>query len=295
VGTCTNTVGSFQCSCLDGFETLPSTLQPELEVYCEVDVNECDRGGCANIANSTCTNQYGSFSCTCRAGYELNTAGDACVAIDECKGSRNNCARHAHCVNTESSFSCECGAGYLTPEEVALLGNCSLAHVQGLLFRDEKLGVRIVFPSRGPGTVCVEVNECQAHACARLAQLCLDTGHAADGCGSLRWSNSSESPSLAGISSSPPRNASNGTTNGTDTSTIAAEWLQEGIFVRAPPCPAHSQCHNSVGSYQVTAPLVVTCAWRCWTLHSVSAHHFFVAFEALSYLQLSTDACTGGR
>jgi hypothetical protein len=241
-------------------------MQPELEVYCEVDVNECDRGGCGNITNSTCTNQYGSFSCTCSAGYELNAEGDACVDIDECKGSRNNCARNARCVNTESSFSCQCDAGYLTPEEVALLGNCSLAHVQGLLFRHERAGVRILFPSKGPGTVCVEANECEAHACATLAQLCIETNHTADGCDTLQWVNHSntnyQAPDLASTvtnGSQSAANASNGTNNTGMDIAAAPDEPKYGVLVRTPPCPVQSQCHNTPGSFQV--PNTPSPAW----------------------------------
>ncbi len=232
-------------------------MQPEHEVYCEVDVNECNRGGCSNISNSTCVNTYGSFFCKCdNRGFELNAAGDACTDVDECSSVRHNCARQARCINTHGSFFCQCDAGFLTPEEVALLGNCSASHIQSLLFRQEKAGVRILFPQKGPGTVCVELDECQAHACATLPQLCVQTNHKVEGCAGLQWINGSAQQALLPAAESVDyglRNTSSSTGNSSNASDgqRTVEQPQEGVLVHMPPCPTHSQCYNSRGSYQV--------------------------------------------
>lgn len=86
--TCTNTPGSFVCSCLPGYtESLISPLLCEgitciptyisntsVQFYLKIlifslDVNECDEGsdGCHQI----CTNTNGSFECSCQPEFEL--------------------------------------------------------------------------------------------------------------------------------------------------------------------------------------------------------------------------------
>jgi hypothetical protein len=47
--------------------------------------------------------------------------------------------------------------------------------------------VRILFPYQGSGTVCVEVDECVAHACAAYAEECIQSNRTAPVCDSLQW------------------------------------------------------------------------------------------------------------
>lgn len=55
-GKCINTLGSFECQCLQGY------AGPR----CEVDVNECVSNPCQNDA--TCLDQIGEFQCICMPG-----------------------------------------------------------------------------------------------------------------------------------------------------------------------------------------------------------------------------------
>ncbi|XP_035691421.1 signal peptide, CUB and EGF-like domain-containing protein 2 [Branchiostoma floridae] len=66
---CTNTAGSFYCSCVAGF-----TLNED-RFSCD-DINECNfgNGGCQH----NCHNVIGSFQCSCMIGYELSADGFAC-------------------------------------------------------------------------------------------------------------------------------------------------------------------------------------------------------------------------
>ena len=59
--TCANTVGSFTCTCKDGFAGNGSTCTDIDECQLEQD-NNCH-------ANATCANAVGSFKCTCKDGY----------------------------------------------------------------------------------------------------------------------------------------------------------------------------------------------------------------------------------
>ena len=76
---CTNTDGSFECSCADGYviaaDNFDCSGKRSNPVFFKVnsllyaDVNECQtsNGGC----NQTCTNTDGSFECACKTGYAL--------------------------------------------------------------------------------------------------------------------------------------------------------------------------------------------------------------------------------
>ena len=85
--TCTNTEGSYQCSCHDGYAMDPLDIYAcrgmlsSFNVWCHVivlqtaviiDVDECSIGQHNCNQNAECTNTIGSFICTCRTGYEGN-------------------------------------------------------------------------------------------------------------------------------------------------------------------------------------------------------------------------------
>lgn len=57
-GKCINTLGSFECQCLQGYSG----------PRCEIDVNECVSNPCQNDA--TCLDQIGEFQCICMPGTE---------------------------------------------------------------------------------------------------------------------------------------------------------------------------------------------------------------------------------
>ena len=79
---CTNTIGSYICSCNPGYRLASDgqACSGELNYYSFVtvgsiiiilisDINECSEGtsGCAQ----TCTNTIGSYHCSCRTGFLL--------------------------------------------------------------------------------------------------------------------------------------------------------------------------------------------------------------------------------
>ena len=69
-GTCTNTVGSYECGCNSGF------LLTSDERTCR-DIDECGsgNGGCSQL----CTNTVGSFICGCRQGFRLQPDDMSCA------------------------------------------------------------------------------------------------------------------------------------------------------------------------------------------------------------------------
>ena len=67
--SCTNTVGSFMCTCNSGYSLSDDGIT------C-IDVNECstDSHGCQQI----CVNTDGGFRCECSSGYQLNSDQTTC-------------------------------------------------------------------------------------------------------------------------------------------------------------------------------------------------------------------------
>ncbi|XP_060067948.1 mucin-like protein [Ylistrum balloti] len=97
---CTNTEGSFMCSCLPGYR--------ELQGVC-TDINECieDTDGCEQM----CNNNEGSFTCGCFFGYQIQADERSCSkVVDVCQDL--NCS-YACSNNTDSgNLECECPGGY---------------------------------------------------------------------------------------------------------------------------------------------------------------------------------------
>ncbi|CAH1250645.1 CSMD1 [Branchiostoma lanceolatum] len=98
---CTNTIGTFQCSCVSGYNLNADDFS------CD-DTNECftANGGC----DQTCSNTIGSFFCSCGSGYSLNGNGFFCDDVNECSSANGGC-QHT-CTNTIGSFQCSCQSGY---------------------------------------------------------------------------------------------------------------------------------------------------------------------------------------
>ena len=85
---CTNTPGSFTCSCNAGYRLASNRLSCSgkltscntvctRSIFCTfLDINECS-GGSDNCAQR-CTNTIGSFTCSCNTGYTLSSNRRTC-------------------------------------------------------------------------------------------------------------------------------------------------------------------------------------------------------------------------
>ncbi|XP_052236237.1 uncharacterized protein LOC127848005 isoform X4 [Dreissena polymorpha] len=144
---CTNTIGSFQCSCIAGYQLINKVSCELCEVpnwglncsqtcdctgrgaercdpvrgcvcsngwtgsSCDDDVDECkEHPGVCEDARKSCTNNIGSYRCDCLKGYVKDAVGN-CRDIDECSDPLlNECSQT--CLNAEGSYTCGCKHGY---------------------------------------------------------------------------------------------------------------------------------------------------------------------------------------
>ncbi len=152
----------------------------------------------------------------------------------------------------------QCDVGYFTPQEEEQLKTCD----PGIAYIPVDGGIQVIPSQRGPGTLCIDYNECQAHECAKRALECLMVNSSLYGCevnttlpdgiNAVRlWRPPPEpvTPTLVNANSS---NRTNLTTAAIITTTPPPEPepVYFGVFVKSQPCEADSMCWNSLGSYQ---------------------------------------------
>ncbi|XP_028416064.1 IgGFc-binding protein-like, partial [Dendronephthya gigantea] len=108
--TCANSLGSFNCSCNEGFAGNGT--------YCE-DVNECLMSNYCH-ENATCKNKIGSFECDCDEGF----IGDG----RDCKAtncSLLSCGENEQCVRADDIFKCICKDDYEEPDCRLVKATCN--------------------------------------------------------------------------------------------------------------------------------------------------------------------------
>ena len=87
---CTNTVGSYMCSCNPGYQIalnnrtctgkhIASNMMVSFKQFTMqyVDMNECALG--MHDCNQICTNTNGSYTCSCSPGYKISSNNRTCV------------------------------------------------------------------------------------------------------------------------------------------------------------------------------------------------------------------------
>ncbi|XP_022091528.1 sushi, von Willebrand factor type A, EGF and pentraxin domain-containing protein 1-like [Acanthaster planci] len=100
---CSNTPGSFYCTCPDGFRLIDDGKT------CE-DHDECSQsnGGCQH----TCSNTVGGFTCGCNEGYTVDPSDSyLCVDVNECEMGTHDCPQD--CGNFPGGFHCRCNDNFI--------------------------------------------------------------------------------------------------------------------------------------------------------------------------------------
>lgn len=115
-GTCSNTPGSYACSCDPGYAG----------TNCETDIDECASNPCG--ANAYCIDGENSYICRCNAGWTgENCDRNVCIP--------NPCLHGGSCTPNGESYKCTCTGGYrgencemnpCTGVECGDHGHCSL-------------------------------------------------------------------------------------------------------------------------------------------------------------------------
>ncbi|WAR22495.1 FBN1-like protein, partial [Mya arenaria] len=156
---CTNTVGSYTCDCINGYEKND-------EDAC-IDVDECADAslhGCQQM----CLNNIGSYSCDCRVGY-VKINGTSCQDVDECAGGTATCAQM--CENKPGSYNCYCHFGYKLSDDRRACTQISdpcrtlynLTCLEYCVVKDNTAECRCRqgFVLGEDAQTCLDVNECQ--------------------------------------------------------------------------------------------------------------------------------------
>uniref|UniRef100_A0A673B0Z4 Adhesion G protein-coupled receptor E8 n=1 Tax=Sphaeramia orbicularis TaxID=375764 RepID=A0A673B0Z4_9TELE len=147
---CTNTIGSYICTCWNGFNLLFVNITPAITItyYCtpsfllSVDIDECLDNVCGD--GGTCTNNPGSYVCDCHPGFKLVPGQTApCVDINECFNS-TICGPDAICTNTFGALTCACEVGYKNPEMIASFANPCTGNLNNLHICDHIFGCLII-------------------------------------------------------------------------------------------------------------------------------------------------------
>ena len=107
---CLNTIGSFTCTCNEGYYGTGKYCAP----------GQCHDGSCP--VNQKCSKPT-SIDCECKSGF-IQVSSNICADIDECSD-ENDCAGEAKCLNTPGSYKCACKPGFVGNGKSCLEGQCS--------------------------------------------------------------------------------------------------------------------------------------------------------------------------
>ncbi|XP_030853677.1 fibropellin-1-like [Strongylocentrotus purpuratus] len=182
---CMNTDGSYECTCLPGYEnTGPSGVPPGRNC---TDINECSPDPCLNGA--TCSDGVNGYTCTCADGY----SGDDCgTDINEC--SPDPCLNAATCTDSVNGYTCICVDGFSGDDCGTDINECSSDPcLNGATCSDRVNGYTCTCADGYSGDDCgTDINECSSDPCLNGADcsdgvngyicICAD-GYSGDDCG----------------------------------------------------------------------------------------------------------------
>lgn len=189
-GVCSNTVGSFVCTCTVGYAGNGVTCSL---VHCP-NLGDITQG--SKSSSNTAYKTVISFSCN--AGYELShtnnlicqsngqwsLATPSCTDIDECKTGANNCAQKgAKCLNSKGGYTCKCANGYRMTNGVCRnINECAensatCSSIATCSDSDGSYTCKCNAGYSGDGRTCTDVDECRKQGLTRcdVNEKCVNT------------------------------------------------------------------------------------------------------------------------
>ncbi|XP_060591770.1 fibrillin-1-like [Ruditapes philippinarum] len=154
---CTNSLGSYLCQCMNGFQEINGT--------CE-DINEC-ASPIFHDCMQECNNAFGGYTCGCFEGYvEINET--SCADIDECEQGTADCEQN--CMNVPGFYNCYCNTGYTLNDDRSScekvsdpclqFQNLNCSHYCNALDVGYACGCRKGFKILPDKETCSDANEC---------------------------------------------------------------------------------------------------------------------------------------
>ncbi|EDW50863.1 GM14855 [Drosophila sechellia] len=110
---CENTIGSFRCSCTEGYHVLEDQRSCALDSCTDLQNPQLNRTRCAHECQDL---PEGSYRCVCPKGYELSEDQHSCLVPESPCSTENGVEKCSPgtCLASEdnTSFSCICPTGY---------------------------------------------------------------------------------------------------------------------------------------------------------------------------------------
>ncbi|KAI0238816.1 hypothetical protein LSAT2_010422 [Lamellibrachia satsuma] len=150
---CTNTVGTFKCTCHVGFTQFNATVCQDFD---ECNSDPCDNGG-------ECINGNNNYTCDCLAGY---TGVNCETEINECESSP--CSSDGTCQDLVNRYRCACIHGYTGERcETDLDNECASSPCVNGATCEDKVGGFLCHCIHGySGDTCnTDINECSSSPC----------------------------------------------------------------------------------------------------------------------------------